>query len=125
MQTKAIRDERLPDEFGSFAEGRFLQTLQQLGYSEEDYLKRLTETLERDQIMGAVSAAALYPFYAAKTLAAYQLEERAIAFQSFAVDASAVAAPSDATLSSYYSENQSSYDAPLLRQFTAILDQNS
>ena len=56
MQTKAIRDERaFQDEFGSFAEGRFLQTLQQLGYSEEDYLKRLTETLERDQIMGAVS----------------------------------------------------------------------
>ena len=122
MQTKAIRDERaFQDEFGSFAEGRFLQTLQQLGYSEEDYLTRLTETLERDQIMGAVSAAALYPFYAAQTLAAYQLEERAIAFQSFAVDASAVAAPSDAELSSYYNENQSSYDAPLLRQFDAII----
>ena len=59
MQTDAIRQERaFQDEFGEFAEGRFLQTLGQMGMSEQDYLMRLTETLERDQILRSVAATA-------------------------------------------------------------------
>ena len=122
MQTKAIRDERaFQDEFGSFAEGRFLQTLAQLGFSEDDYLARLTETLERDQIMGAVSAAARYPSNAAAVLADYQLEDRVVLFKGFDVDADAIAAPSDDVLASWYEENSEAYDAPILRQFNAII----
>jgi len=122
MQTKAIRDERaFQDEFGTFAEGRFLQTLAQLGFSEEDYLERLTETLERDQIMGAVSAAARYPVNAASVLADYQLEERALLFKGFAVKADEIAAPSNDVLAAWYEDNSAAYDAPILRQFNAII----
>ena len=122
MQTKAIRDERaFQDEFGSFAEGRFLQTLAQLGFSEEDYLERLTETLERDQIMGAVSAAARYPLNAAAVLADYQLEERALLFKGFAVKPDEIEAPSNDVLAAWYDENSTAYDAPILRQFNAII----
>ena len=122
MQTKAIRDERaFQDEFGAFAEGRFLQTLAQLGFSEDDYLARLTETLERDQIMGAVSAAARYPSNAAAVLADYQLEDRSVLFKGFDVDSDAIPAPADTVLASWYDENSEAYDAPVLRKFNAII----
>lgn len=122
MQTQAIRQERaFQDEFGEFTEGRFLQSLAQIGLSEQDYLDRLTETLERDQIMGAIAASALYPYNAAAALSAFQLEERTASFVSFDVQADAIAAPSDSALSAYFDENASNYDAPLLRQFDAII----
>ena len=122
MQTQAIRQERaFQDEFGEFAEGRFLQTLAQIGLSEPEYLDRLSETLERDQIMGAVAATAIYPFDAAKALASFQLEDRQASFVSFPVTPDTVEAPSDATLASWYAENSESYDAPVLRSFKAII----
>ena len=122
MQTSAIREERaFQDEFGEFAEGRFLQTLGQIGLSEQDYLNRLTETLERDQIMGAVAATAIFPMNSAKALAAFQLEERTASFVSFDVNADAIATPSDSTLSVWYDENSSDYDAPILRAFQSIV----
>ena len=122
MQTSAIREERaFQDEFGEFAEGRFLQALGQIGLSEQDYLDRLTETLERDQIMGAVAASALYPSHAAKALAAFQLEERTASFVSFDVMPETIAAPSESELASWYETNASNYDAPILRQFDAII----
>ncbi|MGC6530737.1 MAG: peptidyl-prolyl cis-trans isomerase [Candidatus Puniceispirillaceae bacterium] len=122
MQTEAIREERaFKDEFGDFAEGRFLQTLSQIGLSEQEYLTRLTETLERDQIIGAVAAGAVYPKAASDTLAKFQLEERAISYIGFAVSPDAIADPTDGELSAWYDENQASYDAPILRQFDAII----
>ncbi|MGC6517685.1 MAG: SurA N-terminal domain-containing protein [Candidatus Puniceispirillaceae bacterium] len=122
MQTQAIRQERaFQDEFGEFTEGRFLQTLGQIGLNEQEYLARLTETLERDQIMGAVSAAAFYPINAAKELAAFQLEDRQAQFVSFNVLPDAIDTPSDSTLAVWYDENSASFDAPVLRQFNAII----
>ena len=122
MQTSAIRQERaFQDEFGEFTEGRFLQTLGQIGLSEAEYLDRLSETLERDQIVGAVAATAFYPINAATSLAKFQLAERQIRFVSFPVNAETVATPSDADLASWYAENSSNFDAPILRQFDAII----
>ena len=122
MQTEAIRQERaFQDEFGEFAEGRFLQTLGQIGLSEQDYLDRLTETLERDQIIGAVAATAFYPINAATALADFQLEERTASFVTFDVQPEAIDAPSDTTLSVWYDENSAAFDAPVLRQFDAII----
>ena len=122
MQTQAIRQERaFQDEFGEFTEGRFLQTLGQIGLSEQEYLDKLSETLERDQIMGAVAATATYPYNAAKALAAFQLEERTASYVSFDVDAAAIEAPSQSVLDAWYAENAANYDAPILRQFDAII----
>ena len=122
MQTSAIRQERaFQDEFGEFTEGRFLQTLGQIGLSEKEYLDRLSETLERDQIVGAVAATAFYPINAATSLAKFQLAERAVRFTSFPVDANKIAAPSDSDLASWYAENSTNFDAPILRQFDAII----
>ena len=122
MQTSAIRQERaFQDEFGEFTEGRFLQTLGQIGLSEAEYLDRLSETLERDQIVGAVAATAFYPINAATSLAKFQLAERQIRFVSFPVNAETVATPSDADLASWYAENSANFDAPILRQFDAII----
>ena len=122
MQTQAIRQERaFQDEFGEFTEGRFLQTLGQIGLSEQEYLDKLSETLERDQIMGAVAASATYPANAANALAAFQLEERSASYVSFDVNPDAIDTPSAATLEAWYGENSANYDAPILRQFDAII----
>lgn len=122
MQTDAIRQERaFQDEFGEFAEGRFLQTLGQMGMSEQDYLMRLTETLERDQILRSVAATAFYPTHASRALAAYQLEERTISYRGFPVTPDDIATPSEGALASWYNINSASYDAPLLRRFDAII----
>ena len=77
--------------------------------------------MERDQIIGAVAAGAVYPKAASETLAKFQLEERAISYIGFAVSPDAIADPTDGELSAWYDENQASYDAPILRQFDAII----
>ena len=122
MQTSAIREERaFQDEFGEFTEGRFLQTLGQIGLSEEEYLSRLTETLERDQIIGAVAATAFYPINAATELAKFQLAERSVRITSFEVDADSIQTPSQTEIENWYEANSTNYDAPILRQFDAII----
>ena len=122
MQTSAIREERaFQDEFGEFTEGRFLQTLGQIGLSEEEYLSRLTETLERDQIIGAVAATAFYPINAATELAKFQLAERSVRIASFEVDADSIQTPSQTEIENWYEANSTNYDAPILRQFDAII----
>ena len=56
MQRDAIANEAsFQDELGQFSEGRFLRALAGAGFTEQEYLNRVDNVLQRQQLMTAVS----------------------------------------------------------------------
>ena len=52
MQRDSVANEtNFQDEFGEFSEGRFMQALANAGFSEHDYLKRVYDILQRQQLI--------------------------------------------------------------------------
>ena len=100
---------------GTFSEGRFMQTLASAGISEAEYLGRVDSSLKRDQLIRAIASGVTSNNSADNLLTKYELQQRVVKMQSFAVDAGGVSSPSDADLDAYFSENKSSYDAPTVR----------
>ena len=116
MQRDAVANEtNFQDEMGTFSEGRFMQTLASAGISEAEYLGRVDSSLKRDQLIRAIASGVTSNNSADNLLTKYELQQRVVKMQSFAVDAGGVSSPSDADLDAYFSENKSSYDAPTVR----------
>ena len=116
MQRDAVANETsFQDEFGTFSEGRFMQTLATAGISEAEYLGRVDNSLKRDQLTRALASGVTSNKSANSLLTKYELQQRMVKMQSFAVDADSIGSPSDTDLDAYFSENKSSYDAPTVR----------
>ena len=116
MQRDAVANEtNFQDEMGNFSEGRFMQTLASAGISEAEYLGRVDSALKRGQLTQALAAGVVSNKAADTLLTKYELQQRVVKMQSFAVDADTIGTPSDADLDTYFSENKSSYDAPTVR----------
>ncbi|WP_438996305.1 peptidyl-prolyl cis-trans isomerase [Candidatus Puniceispirillum sp.] len=116
MQRDAVANEtNFQDEMGNFSEGRFMQTLASAGISEAEYLGRVDSALKRGQLTQALAAGVVSNKAADTLLTKYELQQRVVKMQSFAVDADNIGTPSDADLDTYFSENKSSYDAPTVR----------
>jgi len=116
MQRDAVANEaNFQDDMGTFSEGRFMQTLASAGISEAEYLGRVDSSLKRDQLTRALASGVASNKSADNLLTKYELQQRVVKMQSFAVDADSINAPSDADLDAYFSENKSSYDAPMVR----------
>ena len=116
MQRDSVANEaNFQDDTGAFSEGRFMQTLASAGISEAEYLSRVDSLLKRDQLTRALASGVSSSKAANSLLTTYELQQRVVKMQSFAVDADSVDAPSDADLDAYFSENKASYDAPTVR----------
>ena len=116
MQRDTVAGEKsFQDEMGTFSEGRFMQTLASAGISEAEYLGRVDSALKRDQLTAALVSGVTSNKSANTLLTTYELQQRVVKMQSFAVDADSIDAPSNADLDAYYAENKSSYDAPAVR----------
>ena len=116
MQRDAIANEAsFQDEFGQFSEGRFLQALAGAGFTEQEYLNRVDNVLQRQQLMSAVSQGLRYDSALANVVAAHEMEKRTVKLSSFPVRPESIATPDDATIDSFFQENKPSYDAPQLR----------
>ena len=116
MQRDAVANEAsFQDELGQFSEGRFMQALANAGYSEQDYLKRVDNILQRQQMIAPLAAGLRYNDALASVVAAYELQKRTVKLTSYPVRPESVAAPDDATIDKFFQENKSSYEAPRLR----------
>ena len=116
MQRDAIANEAsFQDEFGQFSEGRFLQALAGAGFTEQEYLNRVDGVLQRQQLMTAVSQGLRFDSALANVAAAHEMEKRTAKLSSFPVHPESITSPDDATIDSFFQENNPSYDAPRLR----------
>lgn len=100
---------------GQFDPARFQMALAQAGISEEELLKQIRFSLNRDQLIDAVASGMKYPQATASAIASWSLEKRRIRFASIKVDEDAVTPPDDAAINSWYGENGSQFNSPLLR----------
>ena len=116
MQRYAVANEpSFRDELGDFSQSRFISVLANAGMSEAEYLNQIETTLRRAQIVDAIAAGATLPDAVARTMTAHELERRTAKLVTVAVDAETIAAPDESTLSIWFDEVKSRYDAPALR----------
>jgi peptidyl-prolyl cis-trans isomerase D len=116
MQRDAVANEAsFQDELGQFSEGRFMQALANAGYSEQDYLKRVDNILQRQQLIAPLAGGLRYNNALASVVAAYELQKRTVKLTSYPVRPESVAEPDGATIDKFFQENKSSYEAPRLR----------
>ena len=120
MQRDAVANEpSFQDELGQFSEGRFMQALANAGYSELDYLNRVDNVLQRQQLMAPLAGGLRYSNELASVVAAHELEKRTVKLTSYAVRPESVPTPDDAVIDKFFQDNKSSYDAPRLRSAIA------
>ncbi len=116
MQRDAVASEAsFQDELGQFSEGRFMQVLAAAGFSEQDYLKRVDNILQRQQLIAPLAGGLRYNDALASIVAAYDLQKRTVKLTSYPVRPESVAAPDFATIKKFFEENKTSYEAPRLR----------
>ncbi len=116
MQRDAVADEAsFQDELGQFSEGRFVQSLANAGLTEQDYINRVDNTLQRQQLIAPLASGLRYNLELAKIVAAYELQKRTVKLTSYLFRPESVEAPDDATIKKFFLENKSSYEAPRLR----------
>jgi len=116
MQRYTVANEpSFKDELGDFSQSRFISVLANAGMSEAEYLNQIETTLRRAQIVDAIAAGATLPDAVARTMTAHELERRTAKLVTVAVDAETIAAPDESTLSTWFDEVKSRYDAPALR----------
>ena len=116
MQRDAVANEAsFQDEFGQFSEGRFMQALANAGFSEQDYLKRVDNILQRQQLIAPLAGGLRYNNALASVVADYELQKRTVKLTSYQIRPESIVAPDDATIDKFFQENKSSYEAPRLR----------
>ena len=116
MQRDAIANEAgFQDELGQFSEGRFMQVLASIGFTEQDYLNHVDNILQRQQLIAPLAGGLRYDNALASTVAAFDLQKRTVKLTSYPVLPESIMAPDDATLDKFFQENKSSYEAPRLR----------
>ena len=116
MQRDAVADEAsFQDELGQFSEERFVQALANAGLTEQDYINRVDNTLQRQQLITPIASGLRYNLGLAKIVAAYELQKRTVKLTSYLFRPESIEAPSDATIEKFFLENKSSYEAPRLR----------
>ncbi len=121
MQKTAIgREPAFRDDLGQFSDIRFRTALAQAGYTEQQYLDRLSHSLLQDQIEGSVTASGAFPKAITDRLSAFRLEQRTATLKQIDVKDQNIAAPSAADLDAYFTQEQENYDAPALRSFEVI-----
>ena len=120
LRIAVAKEPAFQNEFGEFAEGRFLQLLAQNGFTEEAFLARLEDSLIIEQLVDSVVSGAAFSADLATALAQYQLEERSASILRFAITPDAIAAPDEAALAAWFTDAQPAYRAPALRDIEVL-----
>jgi len=116
MQRTAVASETaFQDETGNFSEGRFMQILGNARLTEAEYLQQIDSALRREQILGALANGFDQPPSIARAMTAFELERRDAKLISIPVKPKAIPAPDEQTISTWYEDVKTSYDAPSLR----------
>jgi peptidyl-prolyl cis-trans isomerase D len=105
----------------AFDRGRFDEILRNMGLSEQGFVARQREDMIRQQVVGAMSESVSVPKTMLDAIHHYRNDERVLKF--FVIDGTAVgeiAAPDDATLTTYFESNKSRYKAPEYRKIALL-----
>ena len=109
MQRDAIANETgFQDELGQFSEGRFVQALANAGLTEQDYINRVDNTLQRQQLITPIASGLRYNLGLAKIVAAYELQKRTVKLTSYPVLPEFVETPDETKIDKFFQKNQSS-----------------
>lgn len=109
------------DDFGKFDRLRFDQTLRSMGYAEEEFLQAMRTDLLREQIVGAVTSAAIAPKAMAAALFQRRAEQRAARYVVLpAINIDDIATPDEATLKAYYEATPGPFTAPEYRNLSVL-----
>ena len=92
-----------------------MQALANAGFSEHDYLKRVYDILQRQQLIAPLVGGLRYNNELASVIATHELQKRTVKLTSYPIDPKTVIEPDDATIEKFFQENKSSYEAPRLR----------
>jgi peptidyl-prolyl cis-trans isomerase D len=109
------------NELGSFDRFRFEQVLRSNGLSESQFVALLSNDIERQQIVEAITGAGVAPRPLAQALYAYQQERRVAETLSVSADdLSALGEPSAEDLQRIHEEHAGKFQAPEYRSITLI-----
>jgi peptidyl-prolyl cis-trans isomerase D len=106
---------------GEFDEGRFLQIIRQIGYSEQRFVNEQRRQTLRQQIATAIGGEVTPPKTAAQLLDRYQNEERSIDY--VVLDGSKVGdipMPTAEELTTYYDAHKAAFRAPEYRKLVVV-----
>ncbi|MEQ9348836.1 MAG: SurA N-terminal domain-containing protein [Thalassospira sp.] len=104
---------------GQFSRDRFLQSLYQAGYTEQEFIEGVRGDMMSQQIVGSLTGTASVPDLMAKQIVAYRNEQRSGSFFTLNdAEFENIALADDATLRKYHEDNAPQFTAPESRDVT-------
>ncbi len=110
------------DETGQFNALLFRDILASRGMTENDLVASIGYAERRNQIIAAIASGAEYSPGLSKSMAEWLAQKRTIQYTELLINPDNIDDPSNDTLSAWYADNSSTFDAPATRKIvTAIL----
>ena len=116
-QMRLIREEKaFRDPLGKFSQNKFIQSLKNVGLSEEKYLDTIKTESNFKQLLLPIISNDYYNKKIVKKIIDWQNEVRDIEYETFKiVNQNEIRKPSDDVLKSFYDKNKKSYEIPITR----------
>ena len=109
------------DETGQFNALLFRDILASRGMTENDLVASIGYAERRNQIIAAIASGAEYSPDLSKNMAQWLAQKRTITYAELFMKPDNIDDPSNDTLSAWYAENTSTFDAPATRQIVAAI----
>lgn len=109
------------DETGQFNALLFRDILASRGMTENDLVASIGYAERRNQIIAAIASGAEYSPDLSKNMAQWLAQKRTITYTELFMKPDNIDDPSNDTLSAWYAENTSTFDAPATRQIVAAI----
>ncbi|MGB0180350.1 MAG: SurA N-terminal domain-containing protein [Candidatus Puniceispirillales bacterium] len=109
------------DETGQFNALLFRDILASRGMTENDLVASIGYAERRNQIIAAIASGAEYSPDLSKNMAQWLAQKRTITYVELLINPDHIDDPSNDTLSAWYAENTSTFDAPATRQIVAAI----
>ena len=121
-QMKFIKKEKaFKDPLGKFSQNKFIQSLRNVGLSEEKYLEKIKTESNFNQLSMPFMLNDHYNKKIINKIIDWQNEIRDIEYKIFEmVNKKVIQKPSDETLQAFYKDNKKSYEIPLTRNIKYI-----
>lgn len=109
------------DQLGEFDKNIFLRALNENGFTEKDYLRRIRADMTRRQLIAAITAGTVAPQKLAATLYSLREEKRTAELLHITQNViGKIPNPSDAELETFHKTNESLFTAPEIRSVTYV-----
>ncbi|HEY9548277.1 MAG TPA: SurA N-terminal domain-containing protein, partial [Kiloniellaceae bacterium] len=122
MRRHLLENPDFKDSAGRFDRDRFAQLLRYSGLNEQGYLARIGEDTKRQQLVAAVTEAAVAPESLAERLFVYREERRVAAYVTIASDSiTGLAEPTEAQLQEVYDSAGDELMTPAYKEISLVV----